>query len=408
MEEVKTCKICGRTLPIDRMANNGRANVCKDCNNASNRQKRKEKRIIDYLNDDSRRFSRSYKEIQSERILSSEISKINPVKEDEVFVKLVDYKETWMSNCGRAITRHGNSYHIKHMKRTDSGEIAYHLYEHVWDGKQYVYQKVTVEAWRLVVGAFIVNHDIANNNLCWHSGNNLEDLYFKNLYPLNDKQYATIKNLFSLTGDDSEKNIYEIINNPDYQVDGWEPTHFRRNFMGVGYLGNAKCDISDPAYVKWMNMLHRCYSPAEHEAKPYYKDKTVCEEWHNFANFKWWFEHNHITGKQFDLDKDLLIQGNTVYSPEACALISHYTNTIFEDRLDGIVCLNECTGKYDASMQIIGKRMDIGSHDTLEDAWKAVFQYKDKYIKKYARRSKNKVPDKVYYAMMSWKVEGIA
>lgn len=44
--------------------------------------------------------------------------------------------------------------------------------------------------------------------------------------------------------------------------------------------------------------------------KPEYKDKTVCEEWQNFANFKLWYDEHCIYGNQIDLDKDILVKGN--------------------------------------------------------------------------------------------------
>ena len=46
---------------------------------------------------------------------------------------------------------------------------------------------------------------------------------------------------------------------------------------------------------------------------------SVCEEWKHFSNFKKWFDENYIEG--FDIDKDILIKGNKVYSPEACSFV---------------------------------------------------------------------------------------
>lgn len=44
----------------------------------------------------------------------------------------------------------------------------------------------------------------------------------------------------------------------------------------------------DPYYVKWYQMLRRCYSEAWHKKKPTYKGYQVCEEWRYFSNFKAW------------------------------------------------------------------------------------------------------------------------
>ena len=49
-------------------------------------------------------LDRRYKPIKSERILDKGlISHIDLVAEDEIFVRLMDYKDVWISNYGRAI-----------------------------------------------------------------------------------------------------------------------------------------------------------------------------------------------------------------------------------------------------------------------------------------------------------------
>lgn len=52
----------------------------------------------------------------------------------------------------------------------------------------------------------------------------------------------------------------------------------------------------------------------------------------NYSNFRIWFDEHYVPYKnnQIDLDKDLLVQGNKVYSPETCVFLLHYQNTMFE------------------------------------------------------------------------------
>ena len=41
-----------------------------------------------------------------------------------------------------------------------------------------------------------------------------------------------------------------------------------------------------PEYFVWHGMMRRCYNPARHEFKHYGgRGITVCERWHDFANF---------------------------------------------------------------------------------------------------------------------------
>lgn len=412
--ETKVCKKCGRELSLDKMSLDGKdksgytkyKSICKECANDKKRQWWRNKNIKAFLADESMKIQRKYKEVRSERILSIKQSKISPINDDEIFVRLLDYRDVWISNYGRALSQYGKKYSLMHKKVTKNGEIAYQLYKNVYDGEKWTYEKQTVEAWKLVTQEFIVNYDIANNDCCWHKENNKEDNYYKNIYPLNEKQYAAVRDNFSNNGIDSEKNILDIINSVEYKSDNWNPIYMKKSVCRIGYLGRSGVDVKSQAYIKWLNMMHRCYMAKIHEYKPYYALCTVCEEWLNFSNFEVWYNENYIVGKKFDLDKDILVQGNTEYAQDTCALISHYANTVFEDRgIKSNIVKNSQTGKFDTSMSLLGKRTEIGSFDTLEIAQQELFESKKNYIIKFAIKSKNKVPDKVYYAMKQWEVE---
>lgn len=99
---------------------------------------------------------------------------------------------------------------------------------------------------------------------------------------------------------------------------------------GVGindYIGKVKVNgTMDVAYTRWNNMLKRCYSIKELTRHPTYIGCTVCCEWLSFSNFKKWFDENYIEG--FDLDKDILVEGNKIYSPETCRFVPHYLNSL--------------------------------------------------------------------------------
>lgn len=405
--ETKKCKMCGRNLPIEKMKQKS-WNMCKECYNETQHKKKLEKQIEEFLIDESMKIHRKYKEVRPERILSAEISGVKPIQEDEVFVRLLDYRYTWISNYGRAVELYSGKYCVKHKKYID-GEVAYQLYKNIYDGKKWTYEKILVKVWKLVVQEFIVNYDIANNVRCWYKGNDKADLYYMNLYPLNEKQYAVVQEKFEAEGIDSEESIFDIINSVEYKADNWSPRGMKKSVCEIGYWGYKKVDVQSRGYQKWANMIQRCYYDKVHEYKPYYAPCTVCEEWLNFSNFKVWYDENNIAGKKFDLDKDILVQGNTEYAPDTCALVSHYTNTIFESRsIKNNIVENSKTGMFDVSMSLLGKKMNVGSFGTKEMAQKELFEYKKDYIRQYSRKSKNKVPGKVYQAMMNWKVEKIA
>ncbi len=107
-----------------------------------------------------------------------------------------------------------------------------------------------------------------------------------------------------------------------------------------------------PYYSRWVDILKRCYSDKYQKRRPTYKDCTVSDEWLTFSNFKTWMSTQDWQGKQ--IDKDLLVEGNKVYSPETCVFVSGMVNSFTTDRgaargewLIG-VCWNKRDGKFQA------------------------------------------------------------
>jgi len=87
-------------------------------------------------------------------------------------------------------------------------------------------------------------------------------------------------------------------------------------------------------YTKWRGMLQRCYDEKFQVKQPTYIGCSVDKRWHSFINFKTWMQEQDWEGKH--LDKDLLIEGNKVYSPETCLFISRHVNN-FTISLDNLI-----------------------------------------------------------------------
>lgn len=82
-------------------------------------------------------------------------------------------------------------------------------------------------------------------------------------------------------------------------------------------------------YRVWKDMLARCYDDKRQSRHPTYIGCTVCDEWHIFSNFKRWMEKQDWQGKE--LDKDILYQGNKVYSAKSCRFVDKLTNGFLND-----------------------------------------------------------------------------
>lgn len=119
-------------------------------------------------------------------------------------------------------------------------------------------------------------------------------------------------------------------------------------------------------YESWTGMLERCYSEKYQARKPTYIGCSVCDEWLTFSNFKLWMEKQDWHGKQ--LDKDLLVEGNKVYSPDMCTFVDGATNKFATDHGAARgkwpigVCFHKHVGKLMAqcSNPFTGKRERLG------------------------------------------------
>ncbi len=103
---------------------------------------------------------------------------------------------------------------------------------------------------------------------------------------------------------------------------------------GVGFIGVGSYKVStkgkvDKSYKAWHSMLERCYSEGVQNRYPTYIGCAICEEWRNYQLFaKWYYENYPDDGGKYELDKDILVDGNKVYSPETCLLVSHAENSV--------------------------------------------------------------------------------
>lgn len=84
-----------------------------------------------------------------------------------------------------------------------------------------------------------------------------------------------------------------------------------------------------PYYARWHSMMERCYSKPLHKTHAKYSDCEVCDEWVYFSKFKAWMQAQEYEG--LELDKDLLVKGNRVYSPETCVFVSPQVNGFIKE-----------------------------------------------------------------------------
>lgn len=416
--QTKICKKCGRILPIEKFRlvkgqfhNPYYLGHCKECEYKYQRGYLEEKNKIEFADNIEMLIERHYKEIKPERILDISKLDIIPLGTDEVFVKLMDYKNSWLSNYGRVIRLSNGKYNLLEGRYDNYGALFYSIRKNVFFDGKWVYKGVHLYAAKAVVEEFIVNPDRANNVYIWHSGSDKQDHYYRNLYPLNQKQYMAVRSHFNKTGDDSEEFILKVMNDIRYKPDDWSRRCMEPIMCGIGYRGSENVDCTSESYLKWHDMIHRCYNAKFHKRQPQYMGCTVCEEWLNYSNFKVWYDQNKIKGMALDLDKDILFKRNKVYSPETCCFVPHAINTLFlngkknRGDLPLGVHFDKDKCKYRAEMSFMGEPIKLGWFDAAEAAFARYKEYKEDFIQDLAEQYKDILPYKVYEAMMNWKIE---
>ncbi|CAL9971508.1 HNH endonuclease [Vibrio phage D260] len=102
--------------------------------------------------------------------------------------------------------------------------------------------------------------------------------------------------------------------------DPYYPKYFSKGFLGEGPYTLRE---DRPAFDKWKNMLERCYG----DRYPAYKDCSVSKDWLNFQNFAEWIngQSNAFT-KGYELDKDIKVPGNKIYSADRCQIVTKEDN----------------------------------------------------------------------------------
>lgn len=190
----------------------------------------------------------------------------------------------------------------------------------------------------------------------------------------------------------------------------------KRLVSGVGindYNGSISVDGKElRSYQTWRNMIARCYCENTRNKYKTYENCEVCDEWKYFSNFKRWYDENCIVG--YDLDKDLLIPDNKLYSPETCLFVPHRLNTLFRElgrkkecRMTGVSFSKKSKSKiYRASARVNEKFRTIGIYQTEQEAHEAFVKEKHKEVIRLANEyHKNKlINDKVYNAVVNYKI----
>lgn len=325
---------------------------------------------------EQRKEFKEYITVADKRVLDTKKSGIELIANDEVFVIVNNTSNYWISNYGRLTNNlRGNFYMHK------TGYAHYTL-----SGTKF---KIETYTDKLVAEHFLEKPDRCN--MIWHIDRERNNCFYRNLVWVNYEEYIDLKrgSLF----------VEELGRQQEY----------------VPYITLK----SNTAYSIWNGIYKRCYKD-----KNVYDGAFMCDLWKNDkdAFAEWWSaEYYECDGESMAVDKDLLFPDNKEYAPDKSCIIPQTLNTMLSNykkhrlpkwksaKMDLPLGV-----RYNGKMKMYYGEIKPYGHDevirlsywrTPEEAFEEYKKHKQADILIMADKYKNKVPKKVYDALLRFEVK---
>lgn len=305
---------------------------------------------------------------------------IKPLNKLETFMLIEGTKHYYISSEGRLVNDIKGKFYLHNdtlSKRTN--KVHWKIYYE--DGSGSGYSK-DVYADYLVAQAFL--EPVKGRDRIYHIDGDGSNSRYGNLIYVSDKESRALRN-----GDIKVEDLGRV---QKY----------------VPFLNHSRMK----AARLWNDMYSRCYNKKLHRRFPEYIGCTICDYWLEDRErfFKWVEENYYMVGEeQMDLDKDILCKGNKVYGPETSVFVPHAINTLLlncrRKRGRYPIGVSHDRGRYRAALNIDGRNVKLGTYDTPKEAFMVYKKHKEALVLITADRYKGKIPDKVYDAMINWKIE---
>lgn len=191
--------------------------------------------------------------------------------------------------------------------------------------------------------------------------------------------------------------------------------YYYPSICGIGYLGKERLIAKNPeireCYDVWRQMLNRCYNMNTQTKHKSYKDCYVCEEWHNFSNFKeWYYKHKYKCNSNYrlELDKDILVKNNKIYSPDTCILVPNCINGFFislnKPRIKEIKNKHK-QNKFQLMISIHNNSKFFGTYNTKSEAEEKYYVFKKQILIDLCNECKSFMPDEIYKLLINYNIK---
>lgn len=165
-------------------------------------------------------------------------------------------------------------------------------------------------------------------------------------------------------------------------------------------------------YKLWHAMLNRCYSEHALNRRETYRGCGVSDNFKSYEYFYEWCNNQVGFNKNgWELDKDLLVKGNKVYSEEYCVFIPQELNKALtnKSRFRGLlpigVSLYKPRGNYTVSINRFGKNTTLGYFNTPEEAFNTYKFARESYLKELANIWKDQIDPRAYESLINYEVD---
>ena len=159
-------------------------------------------------------------------------------------------------------------------------------------------------------------------------------------------------------------------------------------------------------------MLQRCYNGSFKKKRPTYEGCKVSDKFKSYEYFyEWCNKQIGFDNQGWQLDKDLLVKGNKVYSEDSCVFLPQEINSLLVksnasrgEHLIG-VCWDKAKKAFKAQVRKNkGKSEHLGLFKTEIEAFNVYKTAKESYLKEQANEWKSQIDDRAYNALMNYKV----
>lgn len=196
--------------------------------------------------------------------------------------------------------------------------------------------------------------------------------------------------------------------------DKYRPSVCRVGFVGEGSYKTSIKSVLTSAYIRWCEMLRRCYSEKAVGWSRYGgRGVTVCKEWHNFQNFSEWFYLHYTEG--YEIDKDIINQGAREYNPDNCRFVPPRVNALLLNRHSargaypvGVCYCKSDTGyNYQANVNVVEQGQEyLGAYTTPEAAFEVYKKAKLIIMERVAKDhyERGEITKEIYEALLRYEI----